>query len=220
MNCADSKSPWPGLTLGDMQVIDPVRDMKMLKALAVIASELHPAYDRQPETVAGYSKQTCMFAAMCVRDFLVHIGFKDATGRSVAALMRADDRDGKQIHSIGLGVPGQRHTEGKFNGHLVVTVPSLNLLIDPTLYQCDRPAWGGALPGMMALEYDIDPSRPKYYDSSPIAGRDITLPDRTFFIMWLDRPDVKWKRHVDFQRNDRRRAVAQAMIDKFGDWKE
>lgn len=216
-------TPWKdAVALGDLTVLDPpLTTPKMWKALAVISTHLHPAYDALPDTVPGYSKETCMFTSLCVRDFLVAIGFADATGRSVALLIRSDDNaTGEEIHSVGIGVRNQLPKEGKFNGHFVVTVPSLNLLIDTTMYQAQRPAWGGALPSMVAMEYDIDQTRERIWDCSPIAGRDVRLSDRTLTMIWLDRPEIRWKRDTDFKRNDRRRAITRALVEAFGEWKE
>lgn len=191
---------------------------KMMKALAVIATELHPAYDRQPGVDRGHSKETCVFTSLCVRDFLVEIGYPDATGRPVAAIVRALDSNGKTLHSLGMGTRRLPEKEGKFNGHLVCTVPSLGLLIDATLHPAIRPQWGGALRGMMAAPYHAPDDRFIIDGDKAIAGISIGGDDRVVEVAWTDRPDVKWKRGIDFIRNDRRRAITRALVERFGQW--
>ena len=120
--------------------------------------------------------------------------------------------------SVGLGTPGQHERNGKFNGHAVCTVPSLSLLIDTTLYQSIRPAWAAALTGMMAIPYEA-PGEHLYFKRHPFAGAGIDLSDgRHFNIVWLDRPELRWKRNTDFEKSPRRRAVTRALIERFGEW--
>lgn len=207
------------MRLGDMAVHGRWPG-KMLKALAVIADTMHQTYDQQPEAKPGWSKQTCVFTTMCIRDFLVAIGYGDATGHPVTVLMHARRGDAV-LHSLGIGVPGERDLPDKFNGHLVCLVPSLSLMIDATLYQAQRPQWGGVLPGMMVSDYFMGSDRrDPMYGLMPINAASVVLPDRTFDIMWLDRPDIRWKRDKDFRRNARRRAVTAAMVEKFGVWSD
>src|ERR1700756_571534 len=66
---------------GDLAVLAHPR-AKMLKALAVIADRAHPAYDECSGVAAGASKDKCLFMSLAVRDFLVEIGYRDATVRS------------------------------------------------------------------------------------------------------------------------------------------
>lgn len=207
----------PTFQLGDLAVVD-IWPGKMMKALAVIADRLHPAYDLVPGAMRGGSKATCLFSSLAVRDFLVAIGFEDATVRGCAVLLRAIDRVGKEIWSVGLGIPGLEDVDGKFNGHAVCTVPSLSLMIDTTLYQSIRPAWAGAVTGMLACAY-TPPAPRKVYDRHQFATAVRELPDREVWVTWLDRPELKWKRDIDFAvKSPRRRAVTQAMIDRFGEW--
>lgn len=215
----DAKSPPRVLSFGDMQVIGNW-PAKMLKALAVVADTLHQTYDTLPyPATPGWSKQTCVFSSLCIRDFLVAIGYPDATGRSVTVMMMARDLQGAQIHSLGIGVPDDPDKPNKFNGHLICTVPSLNLMIDSTLFQAQRRAWRGALPSMMAVDYSEDSDRrDPLYGLKPINAMTQTMDDRVFDVMWLDRPELKWKRDRDFKRNDRRRAVTAAMVARFGEW--
>src|ERR1700756_2078961 len=111
---------------GDLAVLAHPR-AKMLKALAVIATRAHPAYDECSGGAAGASKDKCLFMSLAVRDFLVEIGYGDATVRRCFLYIAAEDRQGKEIWSIGIGAPGQLPEPEKFNGHAVCTVPSLSL---------------------------------------------------------------------------------------------
>lgn len=206
------------LSFGDMTIVGRWPG-KMIKALAVVAMHLHPTYDRQPDAQPGGSKERCLFASLAVRDFLVEIGFKDAAVRGCGLVMRSFDKARTEIYSLGIGVPGAPDHPEKFNGHAVVTVPSLHLLIDITLYQAIRPAWGGALRGMFATEYWA-PAGFKVYDRLPFSGAEIELEDRRFEMIWIDRPELRWKREVDFVRSPRRRALTRALIEAYGAWHE
>jgi hypothetical protein len=204
--------------LGDLTVMaDP--PAKMLKALAVIEARSHAAYDECSGFPRGTSHDKCLFMSLAVRDFLVRIGFADATVRSCFLYIKAEDRQGKEIWSVGIGAPGQLPLAEKFNSHAVCTVPSLRLLIDTTIYQAIRPHWLDAISGMVAIKYHQPWANQHVYGCPSIAGAEIALPDRRVMMLWLDRPEVQWKRSLDFrQRNERRRYVAKAMIDAFGEW--
>jgi hypothetical protein len=69
------------MQFGDLDVLAHL-PAKMLKALAVIADRAHPAYDECSGVAAGASKDKCLFMSLAVRDFLVEIGYRDATVRS------------------------------------------------------------------------------------------------------------------------------------------
>src|ERR1700756_1399504 len=92
---------------------------KMLKALAVIAARAHPAYDECSRVAAGASKDKCLFMSLAVRDFLVQIGFGDATVRPCFLYIAAHDLQDRELWSVGLGAPGQVPEPEKFNGHAV-----------------------------------------------------------------------------------------------------
>ena len=204
------------IQLGDMTVVGHWPG-KMLKALAVIADRLHPAYDEFEGTILGGSKIACLFSSLAVREFLVAIGYDDATVRGCACYMHAIDGSGREIWSVGIGKQDENPIEGKFNGHAVCTVPSLGLLIDTTLYPAIRPQWNGALTGMIALPY-WSPTEHKVYDRPLISGLDIQNDDLQFHIGWTDRAELQWRRSTDFRRTARRAAVTQALIDRFGEW--
>jgi hypothetical protein len=194
---------------------------KMLKALAVIAARAHPAYDECSGVAAGGSKDKCLFMSLAVRDFLVEIGFADATVRSCFLYISAEDQQGNEIWSVGLGAPGQVPQPEKFNGHAVCTVPSLSLLIDTTVYQAIRPHWSGSVGGMAAIKYHRPWTNQLIHGRPSIAGAEIALPDRRLMMLWLDRPEVNWRREIDFRyKNDRRRYVTKALRDAFGEWHE
>jgi hypothetical protein len=119
-----------------------------------------------PNTLAAnQSKRTCILASLAAREFLVDIGFRDATVRSVACVMRA--RSGEQLS---VGAPSDdRVIDGLWNGHLVVTIPSLSVLIDLTLFPAIRRPWDKLLTGMWAIPLE-EPAPFKIFDRRPIAG--------------------------------------------------
>jgi len=207
------------LQLGDMTVHEFRRwPGKMIKALAVISMHAHPAYDAVSGFPPGKSRDLCLFMSLAVRDFLVQIGYRDATVRGCALYIRADDPDGKEIWSIGIGVPNLPDEEGKFNGHAVCTVPSLGLLIDPTTYQAVRSHWRDRVTGLTAAAYE-PPREELIYGRHPFAGGLIELDDRCVMVAWLDRPELNWRKSDDFRvRNARRIAVTKALVEAFGEW--
>jgi len=206
--------------LGDMTVMaDP--PPKMWKALAVIAARINAAYDECSGLAPGGLGNKCLFASLAVRDFLVQIGYADATVRACYLYIDANDLAGKQIWSVGIGAPGQQDIPEKYNGHAVCTVPSLSLLIDPTVYQAIRPQWGGRVSGMAAIRYHKPWDSQRIHGCPSIAGAEIATPDRMVGMLWLDRPELNWKQQPDFrQKNERRRYVTKALREAFGNWSE
>jgi hypothetical protein len=81
--------------LGDLTVVGRWPG-KMMKALAVISMHLHEAYDASEGAEPGHSKQSCLFSSLAVRDFLVAVGFKDATVRGCGLVVRAIDQGGTE----------------------------------------------------------------------------------------------------------------------------
>jgi hypothetical protein len=206
--------------LGDLAVLAHP-PAKMLKAMVAISARAHPAYDECSGIAAGGSKDKCLFMSLAVRDFLVEIGFADATVRSCFLYIAANDLEGRELWSVGIGAPGQVYTDGKFNGHTVCAVPSLSLLIDTTIYQAIRPHWSGAVTGMAAIKYHQPWPHQMIHGCPSIAGAGIALPDRSVMMLWLDRPEINWKREIDFrQKNDRRRYVTKALREAFGNWSD
>lgn len=205
--------------LGDMLVIPDQLPAKMWKALAAISLRGHAAYDECSGVPAGGSRDKCLFMSLAVRDFLVQIGYRDATARPCFLFINAEDLQGKELWSVGIGAPGQRELPEKFNGHAVCTVPSLQLLIDCTMYQAIRPQWDGAVSGMAAVQYHEPWPDQKVHGCPSIAGTEARLPDRRVLMLWLDRPELPWKQSLDFRvKNDRRRFVTKAVRDAFGEW--
>lgn len=205
------------IKLGDMTVLGDV-PAKMLKALAVIADTLHPAFARQP-WIAGNekSKESCVLCALTVRDFLVGIGFADAVVRPVITIMMAW-RDGKQLHSLGIGVPGTPREDGRWVGHLVVDVPSAKTLIDVTLYRTVRDQWPD-LPGMLALDTSGFGCWCKINGRKVIVAATMTDEDDpaySFEIVYLDNPSNKsWRKGPDSE-SWRRAVVTAALVERFG----
>lgn len=213
------------LRLGDLQMLaDPRPPAKMIKALAAIALKLHAAYDEVSELPPGAGYDKCLFMSLAVRDFLAAIGYADATVRACGLFVAAETIDeGEQIWSVGIGVPGQNDVPGKFNSHAVCTVPSLDLLIDTTLYQAIRPHWMGAITGMLVTNYTDHPFAKEalatMYGRPVICGAEKELEDRRVTMLWIDRPEVNWKREPDFRnKNERRRHVTRALVHAFGPW--
>lgn len=207
------------VTLGDMLVVGSAPP-KFMKALAVIADTLHQAYDNHPKIAPGKSKESCVLCSLTVREFLFRIGFKDAKVLPVVTIMEAV-RDNEQIHSLGIGVPESPHkTEyGYWNGHMVVIVPSVNFLIDTTLYPVQRPQWP-ILPGMIAVAMPKDEAAVKPFGLQPLAGFHIGQDDGSdFALAWLDNPTNKgWRSGPDAIDRSRRVAVVEAMGRKFYPW--
>lgn len=208
------------INLGDMAVLCESDDLeaKAWRALAAISLRLHESYDEVSGTAKGASKDKCLFTSLAIRDFLVAIGYRDATVRGCALYIYANDKEDQQIWSVGIGVPGEADIEGKFNGHAVCVIPSLNLLIDTTLYQAHRPQYFGDMPGMIAAQY-YEPQHAglmKLY-RLPIFANAVARDDvRELNVVWLDRPDLPWKKSEDFRiRNNRRIAVTKAMLNAY-----
>jgi hypothetical protein len=207
--------------LGDMMVAEADWPVIVWKALAVIASDLHPAYDAVTPELPGGSKEVCLFTSLCVRDFLFGIGYTDATVRPCAVVMQATRGDAL-VHSLGIGMPGEEPMPDKFNGHAVVCVPQLKLMIDATLYQAKRAQWGGLLSGMMALPYtEPRPNQVAFRTLKTFCG--VALgesedPSLVLSILWGERPDINWRRQLDATRGEqrmRRRRIAAILLDKY-----
>jgi hypothetical protein len=202
--------------LGDMTVGFEPGDLppRIWKALAVIAAYTHPTYE---DFGVGTSKDKCLFTSLAIRDFFVAIGYTDATVRGCALYVYANDLQGKEIWSVGIGVPGQIDEPDKFNGHAVVTVPSLNLLLDPTMYQAQRSHWRDCITGMMAVAfYEPTDSSPTWLNMPVISGASHEYDDRIVSVLWADRPELPWRKSDDFRvRNFRRKVVTNTLCKVF-----
>ena len=210
------------IPLGDMAVLGDVQPPKLWKALAVIADTLHPTFARQPWIAhPDKSKESCILCSLAVRDFLHTIGFNDAVCRSVVVVMKAWQGD-KELHSLGIGVPGTPREDGRWVGHLVVWLPSLKTLIDTTLYPTIRPQWKD-LPPMIAARCDEPMDDCRYGGLKAVAALSMTDDEREgyeFGITWLDNP----RNAPPCKGNDaepwRRAVVIEAMRAKFGEWRD
>lgn len=207
------------MRLGDLEVIG-APPPKLVKALAVIADTMHPTFARQPWIEhRDKSKESCVLASLAVRDFLVAIGYVAAQVRPVAAVMRAT-RDGKELHSLGIGVPqGALDPHPRYwNGHMVVGLDGY--LIDTTLYRAARPQWSG-LAGMLAvpIQPPLDEDF-RAYGLKPITAIGLAYdPDTTFEMMYLDAPaNLSWREGGDALDPTRREAAVAAMRERFGQW--
>jgi hypothetical protein len=195
---------------------------KMTKALAVIAAHLHQTYALQPWTRhADVSKESCILASLTVRDFLHKVGFKDAEVRPVSCYMQAQENR-ELLHSLCIGHPSDTPKEGRWIGHMVVVVPSEDILIDTTLYPTKRPQWNH-LPGMICANYDTN-ARDTFHGKKPIGGLSYgggTEDEYTFDLMWLDAPaNQDWRGGGDAKEKWRRRDVVKAMVNAFGKWRD
>lgn len=206
------------MMIGDM-LVQPHPDTRMFKALAVISSVLHPAYDNVLPTL-GKSKESCVLCSLTVRDFLWKIGFKHARLQTVYLALRAVDAAGEEIHSLGVGdhdkVPTvdtkPLDTRGKWSGHMVVTCGSW--LIDTTVYQTARPAWPD-MPGMFAVRLDLT-GGPQSYGMDPLAGLQSPRDDGGVqSILWLQQPNERWRGGPDTDRA-LRLPVVRALRAAFG----
>lgn len=214
------------LELGELTVIG-MPPPKLLKALAVIAANLHQFYSVIPRVKPGHSLTACILSSLTVRDFLFRIGFRDAEVAPCMFAIRAF-RDGQQLHSLGIGDPDPReHSKiGKqsrgWPGHLVVKMPKHEWLIDTTLFQARRPQWPD-LPGMLAvpLVESRDPAH-LYYEMFPLSGVVGETDDGSQVdILWLDQPKNKWWRASPDGRDRRRReAVVDGLVTAFGEWSD
>jgi hypothetical protein len=203
------------LQLGDLLIIGGQPAAKLLKAFAVIADQLHPGFDRQPNLKPFVSRGSCVLCALTVRDFLVRVGFH-ARVRSVCTVLWAH-KDGKLLHSAAIGAPhDKRKMINRWTGHMVTTVD--DWLIDPTLYQVRRSAWPD-LAGMMALPLHPRPWQRSYWGLDLIASAAVA--DEEFMIGWFDNPkNTAWKFGPDARDPMRRAPVTVAMIERFGRWEE
>jgi hypothetical protein len=217
------------LTLGDLVLVPGHYPAKLLKALAVIADRLHAEYAAESWIVSpDKSKESCVLASLTVRDFLLGVGFK-AEVRSVTVVMNAIDAAGQELHSAGIGAPdrffARRHVldqPGRWNGHLVVTLPRERVLIDTTLFPIkERPAWADLLTGMMAVPLGPGGKIERLYGLPIITGCTVTedTDGRQLTIAWLDRRNVSWRKGGD-SKPDRRRRVVGTLIEKFGTWQD
>lgn len=209
------------MQLGDMIVIGEA-PAELVKALGVVSSTLHQTFALQPWIAhPEKSKESCILSSLAVRDFLFKVGFVDAEVVSVITAIRAI-KDGKEIHSLGIGLPMRdipKTTKTNWNGHMVVKLPKLGYMIDTTLYQAMRPHWP-SLPGMLAFP-GSEPTEDLLYGHPIITGFHSTSDDGVRMDMfWLEHPDKKtWKKGGDTIKWRREEAVAK-MLERYRTAKE
>jgi hypothetical protein len=207
------------LRLGDLEVLAPHLPGKVMKALAVMAAELHPAFGRQPLIEHGdKSKESCVLCSLTVRDFLRAIDIP-ARVREVCVVMIAR-RGPAIVHSLGIGAPDKRIRKepGRWNGHMVVLIPSCSLLIDTTLYPSIRPQWP-MLPPMVAIPYERPAGEAELYGLRSIAGIRMQDEDFEFAVSWLDHPANRHPPDGDAEPR-RRAAVVAHLVARFGRWRD
>src|SRR5262245_28499054 len=106
------------VTVGDMYVVGSPPP-KLMKALAVIADNLHPEFLRLPNIKAGISRESCVMCSLTVQEFMNRIGYRAACVASVACVMRAT-RGEAELHSLGMGAPQdqRQNTDKRWIGHM------------------------------------------------------------------------------------------------------
>lgn len=202
------------IPLDDMQVfvVEQPPPAKLVKALAVIAANLHPLF-----AVEGLASKTqCILCALAVRDFLQDIGFRDARVLSVAVILKVIRND-RQLHSLGIGVPDNpQKIPNKWNGHLVTVLPKSRWLIDTTLYQAQRPQWD-ELAGMVAAPMLSTALRKPMH---MIAGLMIEDGQRRVSGAWFSRPSNGGWINAPDTINARRAPVVAGLASAFGGWRD
>lgn len=195
---------------------------KMLKALGVIADSMHTCFGLMPWIAhMDKSKESCILSSLAVRDFLFKIGFTDAEVAPCVVFVRRDKGD-EVVHTLGIGHPEDRTDDpGRWRGHMVVKVPSQDILIDTTLYQAKRPQHWPDFPGMIASELVHSEGQMFGLDvmSYHVIGNDALGDDMTA-IIWLDDPKNKrWKAGPDAIKH-RRDDVVALLVKRFGVWND
>jgi len=190
-------------------------DSRMASALSAVATTLHPEFDKI--VVPGKSKESCVLCSLAVRDFLWRAGWKDATCTTVYMMIVASDPAGKEIWSLGVGDhvgiptvdPAPVEDAMRWNGHMVVEVPSAGIIIDTTMYPARRAYWPH-LPGMVAAQ--IDNNGPVSYGLKPVAGLASDDDKGSVRVVWLRQPNKRWQGAPDAVRA-RRAPVVKALLE-------
>lgn len=207
------------MTLGDLLIVG-TPPAPFVRALGAIAGALHPAFDQI--VVPGKSKESCVLASLAVRDFLWQAGFKDARLVTVYLAIRAVDAAGRELHSVGVGdhngtvpvsVPVPKETGDRWNGHMVVEVPSVGYMVDTTMFNMKRPAWPD-LPGMIATPIERD-GVTRSFGLDHLACIRTEIDDGVqLMLWWLVQPNERWRDAPDTERH-RRLSVVKAMLRLF-----
>ena len=163
-----------------------------------------------------------------VRDFLYRVGFRDADVRACALFM-VGRRPGEAepVHRLGIGDPRLgpgdnviwRDFEQRWNGHAVVVTQGF--LIDPTLYQAQRPQHWPGLPGMVCTPLNTTDDEP-YMGLPILAGSEGVAENGVdTAIVWLDQPlNTGWQTSPDYKRKHERRRISEMLVGAFGKWED
>jgi hypothetical protein len=218
------------MKLGEITIVSnrKITDVKLLKALATL-NYIHDEFDATGVMAfPGKSKESCILSALTVRDFLQRVGFKQASVRSVGVMIRAFRND-IELHSVGVGLPARFYTpdakgmydSSGWNGHLVATVEGY--LIDVTMSPWKREQWPD-LPEMLVMPVE-EPNAQSFPLNGLHAIATMWLSESedksyTADVLYLDQPTNRsWKIAPDAGK-DRRRAVTDALVKRFGPWRE
>lgn len=187
--------------MSDLMIACGTPPAKLKAALDVIGLYMIPLYKMTPDLRPGAEKDSCILMSLIVRDFLRAVGIK-AKVRSVTAVIKATDKDGKEIWSVGIGSGEAEPEPGRWDGHLVVEADGW--LIDPTIGQARRKYWAD-LPSMIAM--------PLYKELDSIAGGTATVDGTRIDLMWFPRKDESWRTAPD-AGSDRRKWVVDALVSR------
>lgn len=206
------------IELGEMTVFGRP-ESKLLKALAAISATLHPAFDESPRIVVGKSRESCVLCSLAVWEFLTRLDFK-ARVRPVTVLIKGYERS-VELHSLGIGVPGDKEEPGRWVGHMVCEVDSGDdrYLVDTTLYPAIRPVWP-FLPPMVVVPRLKDTVIERYWDRETIAALSLDEGSRNVSALWIDDPrNNGWRSGPDARDKARRHHVVNSLVERFGVWK-
>lgn len=184
--------------------------LEFTKAMAVVSATLHELWAQELRG-SEVSKISCVLSSITVRDFLFQAGFKDARVEPVFTYMAAY-RHGEMIHNLGIGKPDESPSqEGHWAGHMIAVIPSIEYIVDTTLYQAMRPQWPDLPPMLATPTTQIDAD---YGGFRALAGLQMPKEDEGYMFeaLWLHTPDnVKWRKAPDIEgmRLKRKRIVAK-----------
>jgi len=221
----ERKRPAPTTTygigsVGDLWVGDRP-DEKLAQALQVIATLLHPSFDKGWMNPTAYippdhSKKSCILASAAVRDFLFRIGYRDAQMLSVRFWIDAKDENEELVKALNIGDPDVAELPDRYNGHVVVTVE--DWVIDTTLYQATpREAWPN-FPPMFATRRLGPDSKAEWFGHKVLAAGGIIEATTGHHIQWgwLDyTAETDWRTAPDFREKWRRERVVDTMVAAF-----
>lgn len=195
--------------IGDLYIFDEFQS-ELLNALEIIAHNMHDLYNADGRFIHDISKQSCVLCSLTVRDFLFNAGFRDVEVRPVFVAIRAIENN-KEIYSLGIGNLDHKSKPDlkRWQGHMVVYLPSEKVIIDTTLYQAKRPYWSN-LPPMMVTPFDDSHDQ---WNLKSISSVMAEQEQKVLTIQWFDQPMNKhWKRGPDTSKR-RREPIVKAMMN-------